>query len=674
MLSKFKKLPLPQQLGLGSFVSILFIFIVLIVIISQLFNIKINEIITVHQQKEAEIVSSQLVEKYEVLTKTLIRQSSVFDNQLQESIVDTSDTVDLNGVELPSVKLNYEAINGNSDYMINYASVIEINASLLYQQDEKFYRTASSNEALPFVVDNNNPALPNLRDMKTNIDFIGKVTIGNADYFSLYKKVTNRDHLYMELLIPYTNIIEPLRATLGKMTFGKEGYLYVTDTGANKGKFIIHPTMNGKNQIDFSGTAGHILKEMYEKPQGSLYYTLKVEGKDDKAREAKLIYQEVPGWNWVLALKSYSDEYQEEINGVVIIVATICALSTLLLTGILWIFIRRALGPLKQISKGLSQLGAGDLTFQFSNAEKHDSRNEMDLLQADTVRMRDSLIRLINNIFKSSQQLLVSTQSISKSNADLRHSANDSQDTSVQVSSAITQISASIEEMAQSANDVSKESISVRQATQEGNDAVRQVEQTISHLSTAFAEASATIETVESSSKDIGEVINVINSIAEQTNLLALNAAIEAARAGEQGRGFAVVADEVRVLAQRTQQSTEQIKKVVTDLQSNSRSAVNKMSEGRDQVDSSVKQAITAGALLDKIFQSIQTVEMSINGVATMTEEQSVAASQIRQNTETLKDAATDTLHQADISQEHSDQIRALANSLQTDLSAFKLK
>lgn len=674
MLTKLKKLPLPLQLGLGSFVSILSIFVVLIVMISQLFNIKINEIITVHQQKEAEIVTSQLVERYEVLTKTLIRQSSVFDNQLQESIVDTSDTVDLNGVELPSVKLNYEAINGNSDYMINFASVIEITASLLYQQDEKIYRTASSNEALPFIVDNNNPALPNLRDLKTNIDFIGKVTIGKEDYFSYYKKVTNRDHLYMELLIPYTNIIEPLRESLGKMQFGKEGYLYVTDTGANKGKFIIHPTLDGQNLFDFSGTAGPALEEMYEKPQGSLYYTLKVEGKDDKAREAKLIYQEVPGWNWVLALKSYSDEYQEEINGVVIIVAIICAISTILLTGILWIFIRRALGPLKQISNGLSQLGAGDLTFQFSHAEKHDSRNEMDLLQADTVRMRDNLIKLINNIFKSSQQLLTSTESISKSNADLRNSANDSQDTSIQVSSAIAQISTSIEEMAQSANDVSKESVSVRQATQEGNNAVKQVEQTISNLSTTFADASTTIETVENSSKNIGEVINVINGIAEQTNLLALNAAIEAARAGEQGRGFAVVADEVRVLAQRTQQSTEEIKKVVTDLQSNSRSAVTKMTEGRDQVESSVQQAITAGALLDKIYQSIQTVEMSINGVATMTEEQSVAASQIRQNTETLKDAATDTLHQADISQEHSDQIRALANSLQTDLSAFKLK
>lgn len=674
MLTKFKKLPLPLQLGLGSFVSILSIFIVLIVIISELFNLKINDIITVHQQKETDIVTSQLVERYETLTKTLVRQSSVFDNQLQESIVDTSDTIDLNGVELPSVKLNYEAINGNSEYMINFASVIELNASLLYQQNNQVYRTASSNEALPFIVDHSNPALPGLKDLKNNTDFIGKVTISNEDYFSLYKKVTNRDNLYMELLIPYSNIIGPLRESLGKMTFGKEGYLYVTDTGKNKGKFIIHPTLNGKNLFDLSGAAASELEEMYKNPQGSLYYSLKVNGKDNKAREAKVIYQEVPGWNWVLTLKSYSDEYQEEISGIIMIVAGICAISTILLTGILWVFIRRALGPLKQISTGLSQLGAGDLTVQFSDLNRQGSKNEMDLLQADTVRMRDNLIQLINNIFTSSQQLLKSTESISKSNADLRNSANDSQDTSIQVSSAIAQISTSIEEMAQSANDVSKESISVRQATQEGNDAVKQVEHTISNLSTTFADASNTIETVESSSKNIGEVINVINGIAEQTNLLALNAAIEAARAGEQGRGFAVVADEVRVLAQRTQQSTEEIQKVVTDLQSNSRIAVTKMSEGRDQVEDSVQQAITAGTLLDKIYQSIQTVEMSINGVATMTEEQSVAASQIRQNTETLKDAATDTLHQADISQEHSDQIRALANSLQADLSAFKLK
>ncbi|MGP3362993.1 Cache 3/Cache 2 fusion domain-containing protein, partial [Escherichia coli] len=170
------------------------------------------------------------------------------------SIVDTSDTVDLNGVELPSVKLNYEAINGNSEYMVNFASVIELNASLLYQKNNQVYRTATSNEALPFIVDKNNPALPSLMDLKNNTDFIGKVAIGNEDYFALYKKVSNRDNLYMELLIPYSNIITPLRESLGKMTFGKEGYLYVTDTGKSKGKFIIHPTLNGKNLFDLSGT------------------------------------------------------------------------------------------------------------------------------------------------------------------------------------------------------------------------------------------------------------------------------------------------------------------------------------------------------------------------------------------------------------------------------------
>ena len=333
-----------------------------------------------------------------------------------------------------------------------------------------------------------------------------------------------------------------------------------------------------------------------------------------------------------------------------------------LLSLVLFLQIRYALAPMKEITKGLSKLGKGQLSFRFKSLNPRTSRNEVDLLKRDITAMRDGLINVVKQVRSSSEQLIASSNSINHANAQLKNQASQSEQESLHVASAIAQVAQSIEEVANNSNQVSQETVNASAISHKGNAAMQAVQTTVAQLSEAFHQASNIIKEVETNSLGIGEVVDTINGIAEQTNLLALNAAIEAARAGEQGRGFAVVADEVRVLAQRTQSSTEQIRQVVERLQANTQSAVDNMAMGNQQVLESIDQVADAGSLLVQIQESISAVEMRMGSVAASTEEQSVASSQIKVSTLSLKNSASETFLQAESSQEHTSNIKQLTN------------
>ena len=461
---------------------------------------------------------------------------------------------------------------------------------------------------------------------------------------------------------------------LDDLTFGKSGYIYVADTGSEEANLIIHPSLVGKSLYKEFPDLKSSFQKMYQSDAGIFYYTARVAGQDQEARESKAIFQKVDGWNWVVVIKTYSAEYQEEINGVLLMIAIIAAAGAIILGLAVWWFVRRTLSPLREISGGLKEIGDGNLAYKFPQQVDPQSNNELHQLQTSIQVMRDNLLTLINQVKQSSLHLMESSERINQSNDELLDKANQSTQSCTEVASAIQQVSAATEEVATSTSEVSEETSEVNNMTERGHVAVKDVEKTVANLSTSFENAAKTIEEVELSTTNIGAVITVINDIAEQTNLLALNAAIEAARAGEQGRGFAVVADEVRVLAQRTQQSTEEIREVVERLQKGSRSAVATMENGRDQVHLSVQQAGDAGLLLSQIHDSMVVVAERIANVATASEEQSVAATQIRGNAEDLHSAAQSTLDEVRNSQLQSKRIYELANELQGNLSKFRIQ
>ncbi len=242
-----------------------------------------------------------------------------------------------------------------------------------------------------------------------------------------------------------------------------------------------------------------------------------------------------------------------------------------------------------------------------------------------------------------------------------------------QVAAAVTQMAASIQEVARNASDAATATRQADDNVEQGRAIVGETVAGIEALAADIEHSAAVIQRVEEGSKEIGTVMDVISSIAEQTNLLALNAAIEAARAGEQGRGFAVVADEVRTLAQRTQESTSSIRDIIERLQSESSQAVSAMSESQSRAGSVVEHAGKTGRVLESITESVKAVADMNAQIATAAEQQSSTADQISENVIRIKHMAEDTGTNASQVVEKNQRVTQHVDAISQEVSRFKL-
>lgn len=241
-----------------------------------------------------------------------------------------------------------------------------------------------------------------------------------------------------------------------------------------------------------------------------------------------------------------------------------------------------------------------------------------------------------------------------------------------QAATAMNEMASTVQEVARNAVEASQAAKEADNQASRGGQVVNQVIQSIKELDSEIETTANVIHTVEVETDNIGSVLDVIRGIAEQTNLLALNAAIEAARAGEQGRGFAVVADEVRTLASRTQQSTQEIQDMIERLQQGVKNAVVAMGRGQDKAKSSVEKAETAGHSLDEINKAVATItEMNIQ-IASASEQQSNVSEEINKNVLTIKDISALTSEGSLRSTETINELNNLTESLQFLFQKYK--
>ncbi|MCO7200381.1 MULTISPECIES: methyl-accepting chemotaxis protein [Pseudoalteromonas] len=375
------------------------------------------------------------------------------------------------------------------------------------------------------------------------------------------------------------------------------------------------------------------------------------------------------------SIKERQDELgpiaQTESRKTVTIIIAVSVVVILLGCFLSWYITRLIKAPIggepKEIAEVASRIASGDLTIQFDRGE---SVSGIYLAMRD---MADKLKAIIAEIQSSTHALSSSSETLSAITAQSKQGADNQMEQLSHSAVSMNEMAATIAEITQSAQLAADAATDADSQSNSGVQVVVATQQAMEGLVGKIENVSQTIENLEQETESVGSILDVIRGIAEQTNLLALNAAIEAARAGEQGRGFAVVADEVRSLASRTQKSTDEIQEMISKLQNEAKRSVGMMRENvKDAKDTADKSAKT-DEVLQAISSSVSTIKDMNLQIASASEEQNTVTQQISQSVTEISETAQETATGAERASEEALSLLSLSRALDKSVSSFRL-
>ncbi|KPJ90235.1 MAG: hypothetical protein AMJ53_14340 [Gammaproteobacteria bacterium SG8_11] len=370
------------------------------------------------------------------------------------------------------------------------------------------------------------------------------------------------------------------------------------------------------------------------------------------------------------AIENTNTELVEQASSTSTTVAFLLVFGLTIGTLVAWLITRAIVIPLKAAVTALKNIaeGEGDLTQRLEQR----GNDEISELGAQFNKFAENIQNIVRQVSETATNLAQASEQMTRTTLNTSESIQRQKSEVDQAATAITEMSSASHEVAQNADLTAESTKDADRQTKEGRSLVNQTLDAIQTLTEKTQSTAQTIEQLGDGINQISSVIDVIRGVAEQTNLLALNAAIEAARAGEQGRGFAVVADEVRTLANRTTQSTEEIRSKVESLQKEAANAVSSILENRDLANATMEVANKSGASLDSITDAVSRIASMTIQIASAAEEQSSVAEQINQSIVNINQMADDTDAQARSISENSKKLSVTSETLNALVNRFK--
>ena len=464
-------------------------------------------------------------------------------------------------------------------------------------------------------------------------------------------------------------------AAVKALRYDGSNYFWIQDQTPSMVMHPIKPALDGKDLRTFkdgNGKAFFIEMAQKVKAQGDGFvdYVWPLPG--EEAPTDKISYvKEFKPWGWTVGSGIYLTNLEKEFSHLRNLIVVFCLVSVVLVVVLVYVIGGSIVKPVQEVTERMKDIsqGEGDLTRSLPETGQDEITRLARYFNEYTDKMRQSLLGIRANISSLTQQAELVESSSQNSNAQ----AQTQNENMLQVAAAMEEMTTQINDVSSNADSAEKSTSSARGNVQNGAAVVDSTVQDIRSLTSDIESVSTVVTELAAQTDSIGAVLDVIRGIAEQTNLLALNAAIEAARAGEQGRGFAVVADEVRTLASRTGQSTDEIQAMIEKLQNNAKSAVDAVKISQSASAKTVDNAIHANQNLQEADRLMTDIADMSSEIARATEQQAEAATEANMRINALSGAADSSLKTADELAAASQALKSSCLAIMEIANRFKL-
>ena len=577
-----------------------------------------------HLASEARLLADQLNTFHSTLRESTQRLSGLFEKRFGAGLsVRADQQVAVAGVQTPSLLLGDEVLNNNFAEVDEFKQMSGGVATVFVRSGEDFIRISTSltkqdgNRAIGTVLDHQHPAYQRLL---AGQNYIGRAVLFDRAYMTQYSPVRDAAGKVIAVLFigfDYTDEQKAQFDNLKRFRIGHTGSLALLDEQKH---WLVPPA--GVQALD---QAVPVMLDLARNPGKGRFWS----DKDEDFYSVAVPFEGGP-WSVVASMPKSEIRAVTWAVGIRLVIGSVLAM--LLAVGAAVWLLRRKLQPLSDLVRQAEALGAGDLSARL-NVSSHD---EIGQLASSFNQMGEALSTMVSHIRKAAEEVNSRAQALSGLSGGAYEGMEQQSGEITSMAGAVEEFSATSLNIADNMGNTERLAQENAQQTRIGRTSMQEASSSLEHIATALNSTATVINTLGQRSQEIGGIVGVITSIAEQTNLLALNAAIEAARAGEQGRGFAVVADEVRNLASRTRQATDEISVMIQSIQQETGNAISTMEHGNVLMQEGLSRNADVASALARIDEQSRSAGQQFAAITTATQEQSSTANVLSSNLQSI--------------------------------------